>query len=259
MKHLLILITIEILTIKVALAQKKTCGNIEYTITKNIAYLYQEQYVLTFNDSVSYSEEVNIKTNKSKSIKTVNNDNVTTKIIGKRKNKTPKFCYNTSKGFFFSEILDGDVLIVKENKFAWKWNLHNETKKIGNFRCQKATITFRGRHYTAWFTNEIPVRYGPWKFQGLSGLILEVYDDNDFFHVTTTKINIGSVCPPIEFNTKHIENYLTIKEYLKKQKEIVKRIFARMSSKLPKGSKPFVLDEDCEDCTSKKIEIFKQK
>ena len=56
------------------------------------------------------------------------------------------------------------------------WRIKPETKQIGQFLCQKATCSFRGRNYIAWFTPEIPVCYGLWKLNGLPGLILEVND-----------------------------------------------------------------------------------
>ncbi|MBQ9362009.1 MAG: GLPGLI family protein, partial [Bacteroidaceae bacterium] len=43
-------------------------------------------------------------------------------------------------------------------------------------RCQKATCRFRGRDFVAWFAADVPIKGGPWKFGGLPGCILKVYD-----------------------------------------------------------------------------------
>ena len=58
-----------------------------------------------------------------------------------------------------------------------KWKLENEFKKIGKYRCQKATTKKYGRVWIAYFTTEIPFPFGPYKFSKLPGLIIEVYDD----------------------------------------------------------------------------------
>ena len=50
-----------------------------------------------------------------------------------------------------------------------------------NSQSQKATTTFAGRTYTAWFTTEIPLPYGPYKFGKLPGLILRVQDTDKQF------------------------------------------------------------------------------
>jgi GLPGLI family protein len=235
--------------------QKSYCGVIEYNIAINIAYDYQEDYRLIFNDSISYSEEININKSRAKLVKDNTDGMLTNKIINGRKNITPAFYYKNGDDFYFSEIWDEDVIIVKEDEFNWNWKLHAETKKIGNFASQKATIKFRGRNYTAWFTNEIPVRYGPWKFQGLSGFILEVYDDDYFLHITTTSIVINDVnkCV-IKFNDNQLEKALNIPEYRKKIIELTKEKFARISSKMPQGTPTLQFDNNCEDC--KGIEIF---
>ena len=65
---------------------------------------------------------------------------------------------------------------VKEPTPKINWKITGETKKIGDHTVTKATTKFRGREYTAWFTTDIPLPYGPWKLQGLPGLILEAYD-----------------------------------------------------------------------------------
>lgn len=67
---------------------------------------------------------------------------------------------------------------VKESIPKINWSIKDETKKIGQFVCKKAICEFRGRNYTAWFTTQVPLPFGPWKLQGLPGIILEAYDTN---------------------------------------------------------------------------------
>lgn len=57
-----------------------------------------------------------------------------------------------------------------------RWKLTNEFSKILNYGVQKATTQFGGRQWTAWFTKEIPIQDGPYKFKGLPGLILKIED-----------------------------------------------------------------------------------
>lgn len=69
-----------------------------------------------------------------------------------------------------------DVYWYKEAQPEFDWAVSDETRQIGPYRCRKATTTFRGRDWVAWFTEEIPVAEGPWKFAGLPGLIVQVQD-----------------------------------------------------------------------------------
>lgn len=85
--------------------------------------------------------------------------------------------YNRAKdSLWWNQRFKGNIYIA-EKRPVINWKLENETKKIGNFTAHKATGFFRGRNYTAWYILEIPVPYGPWKLQGLPGLILEAHDD----------------------------------------------------------------------------------
>lgn len=61
------------------------------------------------------------------------------------------------------------------------WQILDEIEEILGYRCQKAKVEYAGRSYTAWFTTEIPINDGPWKFWGLPGLILKVTDNQKQF------------------------------------------------------------------------------
>lgn len=61
------------------------------------------------------------------------------------------------------------------------WQLEEGTDTISGYTCEKATLSFRGRSYTAWFTTDIPISEGPWKLSGLPGLILRLADSDQLF------------------------------------------------------------------------------
>jgi len=69
-----------------------------------------------------------------------------------------------------------NIYVYEENLSAPQWKIDDESAKILGFNCQKAETTFKGRHYIAWFSSEIPSNSGPWKLRGLPGLILKVSD-----------------------------------------------------------------------------------
>lgn len=64
------------------------------------------------------------------------------------------------------------------------WKLSKEKKRTENYELQKATAFYGGRFWTAWFCKDIQVFEGPYKFNGLPGLIFEVYDDKENYHFT---------------------------------------------------------------------------
>lgn len=69
-----------------------------------------------------------------------------------------------------------DTMAIKTEYPVIEWQLQTEQKKISGFLANKATGYFKGRNYEVWYTPDIPVAAGPWKLNGLPGLILEAYD-----------------------------------------------------------------------------------
>lgn len=78
----------------------------------------------------------------------------------------------------YTEKISTDNLLYTEPLPEFSWELQPETREVIGYLCRRATCTFRGRSYEAWYTEEIPLSLGPWKFRGLPGLILAV-NDND--------------------------------------------------------------------------------
>jgi GLPGLI family protein len=109
-----------------------------------------------------------------------------------------------------NQLLLSQVYYTLEKPKSIKWNIQNDTKMVGKYSCQKATCRFRGRDYTAWFTREIPVEFGPWKFNGLPGLIAEVIESNSHVHIL-----LQSFSTPYneEIETLTAEKYLSLPEY----------------------------------------------
>lgn len=75
-------------------------------------------------------------------------------------------------------------LLFEENLGQLNWKLEKGTDTIASYICQKATLNFRGRDYIAWFSPDIPVNEGPWKFSGLPGLILKIEDSHQLYSFT---------------------------------------------------------------------------
>ena len=69
-----------------------------------------------------------------------------------------------------------------------QWTLKDEQQTIHGYHCQKATCRWRGRDYEAWFTSEIPIQRGPWKFGGLPGLIVKISDAKKEYNFELVKL-----------------------------------------------------------------------
>lgn len=77
---------------------------------------------------------------------------------------------------FFKDRIGRDIYSYEEDR-PMNWKIASETRKIGEYKVQKAETDFGGRKWTAWFTTDLPYQDGPYKFGGLPGLIVKVEDD----------------------------------------------------------------------------------
>lgn len=99
--------------------------------------------------------------------------------------KMPKFSYKVYKFYpsmkiqYVERLMNGmtPTNLGYNEDLKLNWKVEPEKQKIGEYNAQKATTDFGGRHWTAWFTTDLPFQDGPYKFYGLPGLIVKIEDD----------------------------------------------------------------------------------
>lgn len=120
------------------------------------------------------------------------------------------FATATQTNFMYNIIKDSSTQIItidyinrdrfeyKEPKHSFNWKILGDTATIAGFQCQKAATNFGGREWVAWFTSEVPISDGPYKFNGLPGLIIKIHDNRNYYDFTLTGLtNIStSVASP---------------------------------------------------------------
>jgi GLPGLI family protein len=115
--------------------------------------------------------------------------------------------------FFYKWEVANKYFVIKDSLTIFNWEIAEGKKEILGYTCQLATMIFRGRTYEAWFTTELPVG-GPWKYDGLPGMILELKSTDDFIKfeaigVKTKLVTLDSLENP--FNPK--EKMLTWQQF----------------------------------------------
>lgn len=144
-----------------------------------------------------------------------------------------------------------ETYIVTEKIEKIPWVIENDYKQIGNLSCQKAIADFRGRKYTVWFTKDIPVTFGPWKLQGLPGLILEAVDETNEVQFYALHIAFP-ITYSKNFPVLNRKNFKTIslEESRILQSNQERELVNLINSKLPRGA-TFTINES----SGKSIEL----
>lgn len=139
---------------------------------------------------------------------------------------------NSNKNKNYFQIRMMPYYYVFETDDAIQWKIEPDTKKINNYNLQKATAVFGGRTWTAWFTPDINIPEGPYKFRGLPGLVLYVEDDKkDFIYSFSRNINLPKTYDTKGFLEKHYSMdpiAIDFKKWVKLNLEFYNDPYARM-------------------------------
>lgn len=104
-----------------------------------------------------------------------------------------------------------DWLKYEENLPQFNWQLTDSTTNVLGYECHAATCNFRGRDWIVFYTEEIPVMDGPWKFNGLPGLIMQASDAKGEYTFHCIGIKSKAVRPitiyKVPFNNTAREKY----------------------------------------------------
>ena len=123
--------------------------------------------------------------------------------------------YPLDKLTFIEHNLDGTYKYTEELTDL-KWEILPDTSVINDFRTQKAFCNYGGRIWEAWFCKDIPISDGPYKFNGLPGLIVKLNDSKNYYTYVLESIVVPSRNINIDIEDKDYIN-TTRKEFLKAQ------------------------------------------
>ena len=116
-----------------------------------------------------------------------------------------------------------------------KWQLVNESKEINIIKVQKAIGKYRGKKWEVWFAPSIPYSFGPWKLNGLPGLIIAAKDENNNNYFQLNKIEYDSKCIICDIPEKLVDGKITQKDFLLLQDDLLNNLGKSMSRNMTLG------------------------
>ena len=99
---------------------------------------------------------------------------------------------------------------VTEDTEMPTWNMMEGSDSICGYLCQKAKGKFRGKTWNVLYAEDIPTTAGPWKLQGLPGLITYAADDEGIH--TFKLIGIYQETSPITYSAGAVVLKFSVEE-----------------------------------------------
>lgn len=212
-------------------------GKIIYKKTNNIAQSMERFEAYKTSDPNYYNNVLEIETTTNNLLKVIpfeltflNGESIfkADRSLEMEGNPKYKFVYgpdgsciyyrNENNGEHLTEIdAYGEVFLVKNE--PQEWLLVNETKKIGDYECFKATTTIKltSRNgvittpITAWYSPALSLPFGPVGFGGLPGLIFELNWNNYTYFIetidvsNTTKVEVSKLTKGIKVTKEEFD------------------------------------------------------
>ena len=147
------------------------------------------------------------------------------------KNYVSRFSYRIYKNYPTGQITYMDKIIPTYFQYSepldvFQWQLADSSTTIGDFKANCAYTVYGGRRWVAWYTTDIPISDGPYKFRGLPGLIIRLYDDQKHYVFEMEELERYEEGVPIELIDRDwVETNRT--DFLKAQENLKRDIVNR--------------------------------
>lgn len=114
-----------------------------------------------------------------------------------------------------TEKICQDWFRYEEDMPQFEWEMTDSVANVLGYECQSARCKFRGREWTVFYTEEIPLSEGPWKLHGLPGLIMKATDEKGHYSFECIGIKSKASRPitiyKVPFNKVKREDYYDTK------------------------------------------------
>lgn len=192
MKNILIIILM--LFIQIVNSQDKISDVSKYEVIYNLSYQKDstdinskndEKMILLIGNEYSLFESLNGRFNDSIA-RSMDESGIDIQIaLQKIKSSRKKSRFNfrilkmTNITYVYDSYFSNNFIYTENESMNWELSKDNDT--ISGYSCDIAYINYAGRRYKAWYTTNIPISDGPYKFKGLPGLIVKIQDaDNQY-------------------------------------------------------------------------------
>jgi len=201
---------------------------VTYNVRTNFAVDYKTTALLTTNLQKSYYIER--KSNASIKDAQISYENNNMDVLLPDTDNRPKVFVDFKTKVLYSNVplpMKRKNMLIKESLENIPWEILDEFKYFEKLKCQKASGNFRGRTYTVWFATDIPAPFGPWKLNGLPGLIIDVQDDKNQVYFSATKISFPDKATSENFPTG--EGAIMLQKFVD---ETIPETFQEMESRI---------------------------
>lgn len=90
--------------------------------------------------------------------------------------------HNVIKDYYSNK----NVIVLDSIQHNYK--LGAKSKVIMGYKAKQFFLKFRGRYYEGYFSEEIPISTGPFKFVGMPGVVLEIYSHDKAVKIESTSL-----------------------------------------------------------------------